>query len=57
MRYDLGVPLHLRDLQSEEVIKQRVVIFAEADQEVDAGGADFVWYTPAVAEQDYCADL
>ncbi len=57
VRYDLGVPLHLRDLQSEEVIKQRVVIFAEADQEVDAGGADFVWYTPAVAEQDYCADL
>ena len=56
-RYDLGVPLHLRDLQGEEAIKQRVVIFSEADQNVEAGAADFVWYTPSVAEQDYCADL
>ena len=57
VRYDLGVPLHLRDLQGLNEAQQRVLIFAEADQEIDAGGADFVWYTPAVAEQDYCADL
>ena len=56
-RYDLGVPLHLRDLQGTDNLEQRVLIFAEADQEIDAGGADFVWYTPTVAEQDYCADL
>ena len=57
VRYDLGVPLHLRDLQNGDNSKQRVVIFAEADQDIEAGAADFVWYTPAVAEQDYCADL
>ncbi len=57
VRYDLGVPLHLRDLQGLNEAQQRVLIFAEADQEIDAGSADFVWYTPAVAEQDYCADL
>lgn len=62
VRYDLGVPLHVRDLQGiDDVatgnVEQRVLIFAEADQDVLAGSADFVWYTPAVAEQDYCADL
>lgn len=57
VRYDLGVPLHLRDLQDQVASQQRVLIFAEADQDIDAASADFVWYTPAVAEQDYCADL
>lgn len=62
VRYDLGVPLHVRDLQGVDDVathnvEQRVLIFAEADQDVLAGSADFVWYTPAVAEQDYCADL
>ena len=56
-RYDLGVPLHLRDLQGADEMQQRVLIFAEADQDIAAESADFVWYTPAVAEQDYCADL
>lgn len=56
-RYDLGVPLHLEDLQGGAGDSQRVLIFAEADQEVVPESADFVWYTPAVAEQDYCADL
>lgn len=56
-RYDLGVPLHIEDLQGVDVITQRVLIFAEADQPVEADSADFVWYTPAVAEYDYCADL
>jgi uncharacterized iron-regulated protein len=57
VRYDLGIPLHIRDLQGEMADQQRVLIFAEADQEIDANSADFVWYTPAVAEKDYCADL
>lgn len=60
-RYDFGVPLHLHDLQAAAgttpPVQQRVLIFAEADQEIDAGAADFIWYTPAVAEKDYCADL
>lgn len=56
-RYDLGVPLHIQDLQDVDELTQRVLIFAEADQDIAAGSADFVWYTPAVAEQDYCADL
>ncbi len=56
-RYDLGVPLHVRDLQGADHVQQRVLIFAEANQEVDAKSADFIWYTPAVTEQDYCADL
>lgn len=61
VRYDLGVPLHVRDLQPVDAAtvdkQQRVLIFAEADQDVATDSADFVWYTPAVAEQDYCADL
>lgn len=57
VRYDLGVPLHVSDLQGADDIEQRVIVFAEADQEFEAGSADFVWYTPAVPEQDYCADL
>ncbi len=56
-RYDLGVPLHIEDLQGGDEVTQRVLIFAEADQQVAAQSADFVWYTPSVAEQDYCADL
>lgn len=56
-RSDLGVPLHIQDLQGVKEITQRVLIFAEADQDVAATSADFVWYTPSVAEQDYCADL
>lgn len=56
-RYDLGVPLHIQDLQGDDELTQRVLIFAEADQDIVAESADFVWYTPAVAEQDYCADL
>lgn len=56
-RYDLGAPLHIQDLQGGDEITQRVLIFAETDQEVSAASADFVWFTPSVAEQDYCADL
>ena len=57
VRYDLGVPLHLQDLNHAEPQQQSVLIFAEADQEITDQAADFIWYTPAVAEKDYCADL
>lgn len=57
VRYDLGVPLHISDLHSDLADQQRVLIFAEADQDIKPDSADFIWYTPAVAEQDYCADL
>lgn len=63
VRYDLGIPLHLQDLQDLQSLdvpdkdEQKVLIFAEVGQTIDQGSADFVWYTPAVAEKDYCADL
>ncbi|NLO54967.1 MAG: iron(III) ABC transporter [Gammaproteobacteria bacterium] len=57
VRYDLGIPLHIQDLHREGASQQRVLIFAEADQAIDTSSADFVWYTPAVEEQDYCANL
>lgn len=57
VRYDMGVPLHIHDLQRVEKLKQVVVIFAEADQEMDRDSPDFIWYTPAVIETDYCADV
>ena len=57
VRYDLGVPLHIRDLQAPVANQQRVLIFAEADEDVEAGSAAFVWYTPAVEAKDYCAEL
>lgn len=53
VRRDLGVPLHLADLQGPS--RTRVLILAEAGAEVDAGQADFVWYTPSRPEQDHCA--
>lgn len=57
VRQDVGVPLHVRDLLVEDRLEQRILIFAEVDQEIATDSADFVWYTPAVPEQDYCADL
>ena len=60
VRYDLGIPLHLQDLQSLDAPDkdaQKVLIFAEVGQEFEPSSADFVWYTPAVPEKDYCADL
>jgi len=54
VRRDLGVPLHLADLgQSGE----KVLILAEVGREVTAKMADFVWYSAALPEQDYCESL
>ncbi|HEK1685751.1 TPA: ChaN family lipoprotein [Pseudomonas putida] len=55
VRNDLGVPLHLADLQAKG--ETRVLLLAEAGQKVEAGMADYVWYTAALPEQDYCAQL
>lgn len=54
-RRDLGVPLHLADLG--EGAGSLVVLLAEVGTSVEPGSADFVWYTPAVPAQDYCAEI
>jgi len=55
VRKDLGVPLHLSDLGAQGVSK--VLLLAEVGEQVDAGQADYVWYTAAMPEHDYCAQL
>lgn len=53
-RRDLGVPVHLRDLGVQEV---RVLLLVEAGQAVTSREADYAWYTPALPEKDYCAEM
>lgn len=55
VRRDLGVPLHLADLGDKAA--SLVLILADVGQPVSAAAADFVWYTPALPERDYCADF
>lgn len=52
-RKDVGVPLHLQDMGSSAL----VILLAETGQDVDASVADYVWFTPAMPEQDYCAQM
>lgn len=54
VRKDLGIPLHLQDLAGDEPV---VLMLAEAGQRVGVEQADYVWYTAALPEQDYCAQL
>lgn len=54
VRKDLGVPLHMKDLAGIEPV---VLMLAEAGQTVSVEQADYVWYTAALPEQDYCAQL
>ncbi|WP_323114941.1 ChaN family lipoprotein [Pseudomonas guariconensis] len=54
-RSDLGVPLHLADLGAEGETK--VLLLVEVGEKVEPGMADYVWYTAALPEQDYCAQL
>lgn len=54
-RKDLGVPLHLADLDAKA--EGKVLLMTEVGEAVEPGMADFVWYTPATPEQDYCAQL
>ncbi len=55
VRKDLGVPLHLTDLDAGE--GNAVLILAEAGKTVTVEQADYVWYSAAQPEQDYCATL
>lgn len=55
VRMDLGVPLHLQDLGAGQ--GNVVLILAEVGKTVTAQNADYVWYTAAQPEQDYCAQM
>ncbi|HYQ51587.1 MAG TPA: iron(III) ABC transporter, partial [Pseudomonas sp.] len=35
----------------------KVLLLAEVGEQVEAGMADYVWYTAAMPAQDYCAQL
>ncbi len=63
-RRDLGVPAHIafRDSEAEAAI----VLLREVEpgltmpgdyEEVSTASADYLWFTPAAPEKDYCADL
>lgn len=52
-RKDLGVPLHLADLGAKG--ESKVLLLAEVGEQVQPAMADYVWYTAAMPEQDYCA--
>ncbi|OQR27869.1 iron(III) ABC transporter [Pseudomonas sp. T] len=54
-RRDLGVPLHLQDLDAAQGLK--VVMLAEVGRVVEPAQADFAWYTPAQPPTDYCAQM
>lgn len=53
VRKDIGVPTHLLDLGAGEGTV--VLLLAQVGAQVEPGSADYVWYTAAVPEQDYCA--
>jgi uncharacterized iron-regulated protein len=55
VRRDLGVPLHLVDLNP--LADSLVLLLAEVGKPVSADAADFVWYSAALPEQDHCAEL
>ena len=55
VRRDLGVPLHLSDLDARG--NTAVLILAEVGSEVDVEQADYLWLTPAQPAQDHCASL
>lgn len=55
VRKDLGVPLHMADLGSTD--KPIVLLLAQVGSDVEPGSADYVWYTAAIADQDYCAQM
>lgn len=55
VRKDLGVPVHLSDLGVQGA--SQVLMLAEVGEKVEAGEADYVWYTAAMPEQDYCTQL
>lgn len=54
-RKDVGVPIHVQDLGESEA--PMVLMLAEQGAEVTPAMADYVWYTPATPQQDYCAQM
>ncbi|WP_445180913.1 ChaN family lipoprotein [Pseudomonas sp. McL0111] len=54
-RKDVGVPLHVVDLGAAQ--EPTVLLLAEQGSEVTAAMADYVWFTPATAPQDYCEQM
>lgn len=69
VRADLGVPNYLRSLQPELSAREIVTIsFSEVDtsatdpaeylqQFSEIRAFDFIWFTPAISDEDYCASL
>ena len=55
VRKDLGIPLHLADLGAPG--ESRVLLLAEVGEQVEPGEADYVWFTAAMPDQDYCAQF
>lgn len=55
VRRDVGVPVHLRDLGNTAT--NAVLILSEVGKPVSAEQADYVWYTAAVEDKDYCAEM
>ena len=55
VRKDLGIPLHLADLGASG--ESKVLLLAEVGEQVEPGEADYVWYSAAMPEQDYCAQF
>ena len=53
-RLDIGVPLHVQDLGAKA---PRVLILAQKGDVLDAGSADYAWYTVARPAPDYCAQM
>lgn len=52
VRRDLGVPLHLAQAGSAEVL---VLMLADVGEVVSSEQADFVWFTPSQPQVDHCA--
>ena len=69
IRQDLGVPKYLL-AQNSDLAKERIVAlaFIEVDPEVSDAGSyleqfgnvmayDYIWFTPAISDEDYCASM
>jgi uncharacterized iron-regulated protein len=55
VRKDVGIPLHLADLGVREA--PVVLLLAQVGAQIEPGSADYVWYTAALPDQDYCAQM
>jgi uncharacterized iron-regulated protein len=52
-RKDVGVPTHLLDLGADKGTV--VLLLTQVGETVTPGSADYVWFTAALPDQDYCA--